>query len=143
MSDDNHREQQGFKVEPPWIVSQKGAVYCMWQNLPDNIREHLKQEHDFEMMLGEFSYRVKRNGDGSCIVFRNIPRDNNNKNASRRWQPSVKEPAYRTVEIQILPVEEANKLLASSNQFDVIGTDPVKVVNEQFFAIVGKKEKVL
>jgi hypothetical protein len=141
MSNDNHSEHQGFTVELPWRVSQKGAVYCMWQNLPDNVRTQLKQEHDFEMMIGEFSYHVKRNGDGSCIVFRNIAKDN--KNGYRSWQPFVKRPVYRTVEIQILPVEEANKLLASSNQFEVIGADPVKVVNEQFFAIVGKKEKVL
>lgn len=141
MSTDNHSEQQGFKVEPPWRVSQKGAVYCMWQNLPDSLRTQLKQEHDSEMTIGEFSYRVKSNEDGSCIVFRNVPKDN--KNADRSWHPFVKRTVYRTVEIQILPIEEANRLLASSNQFEVIGADPVKVVSNQFFAIIGKKEKVV
>jgi hypothetical protein len=41
-----------------------------------------------------------------------------------------------------LPIDEANKLLAFNNQFDLVGTDPIKVVKDQFFAIVGKKEKI-
>jgi hypothetical protein len=141
-NDSNQVESERFTtVELPWKVSQKGSIYCMWQNLPGDIRSQLKQEDSFEMKLDGFYYHVKRNGDGSCIVFRNNAAKDN-KNGFRTGQPFMKRPEYRMVEIQILPVDEANKLLASSNQFEVIGSDPIKVVNEQFFAVIGKKEKL-
>lgn len=142
MNNNNQSESEksATKVEAPWIMSQKGATYCMWQNLPEIIRSQLKMENDFEVKLGEFSYHVKRNGNGSCVVFRNTPTSNNN--GFRTGQSFIKGSTYRMVEIQILPVDEANKLLATSNQFEVIGTDPIKVVNEQFFAVIGKKEKL-
>jgi hypothetical protein len=33
-------------------------------------------------------------------------------------------------------------LLAASDQFELVGIDPIKVMNEQFFVVLGKKEKV-
>jgi hypothetical protein len=49
---------------------------------------------------------------------------------------------YRTVQVQVLPIEQANQLLALTKDFELVGTDPIKIVNGQFFAVVGKKEKV-
>jgi hypothetical protein len=41
-----------------------------------------------------------------------------------------------------LPIAEANKLLTTNDQFELIGADPVKVLNGQFYAVVRIKEKV-
>ena len=41
-----------------------------------------------------------------------------------------------------MQVEDANKLLRADNQLELIGPDPVKVVNGQFYAVVGKKESI-
>jgi len=98
-------------AEPPWTRAQSGAVWCKWQNLPNDISSKLKMENGFTRTIDDFSYRVKRNDDGSHIVFRNPPR--NYRNASTR-RPVDR--VYR--EIQVLPLEEANKLLANSNQFE-------------------------
>jgi hypothetical protein len=116
----------------PWKVSQSGAVWCKWQNLPNDISVQLKMENGFTKTIDTFSYRVKRNDDGGYIVFKNPPR--NYRYASTRT--SV-DGAYR--EIQVLPLEEANKLLADSNQFEFV---TVKVVGQQFFVVLGKKENV-
>ena len=126
-------EKSTNTVKAPWIVSQKGAVYCKWQNLPDEIRSQLKMENDFKKMIGKFSYHVRRTGDGNCIIFRNTPRDHK--------YGFTKRSTYRLVEIQILPIEQANKLLATSTQFEVIGKDPIKVINQQFFAVLGRKDQ--
>lgn len=120
----------------PWKVSQSGsgAVYCMWQNLPNDISAQLKMEDGFTKTIGDFSYRVKRNENGSWIVYRNPPRNSRDAYTRRpvdRW--------YR--EILALPLEEANKLLPSG-EFEPVGPDPVKVIDHQFFVVLGKKEKV-
>ena len=44
------------------------------------------------------------------------------------------------MEVQALPIEEANKLLAASKDYETIGTDPVKVLNGELLVIIGKKE---
>ena len=84
-------------------------------------------ENGFLKTIGNSSFYVRENEDRSYIVFRNPPRN-------------YKTPAYRISEIQIKPIEEANKLLANaSDQFELVD---IKVVKEQFFAVLGKKEKV-
>jgi hypothetical protein len=122
-------------VEPPWRRAQSGAIWCKSPNVPNDISSQLKMENRFTKTIGNFSYVVRQNEDGSYIVFRNPPRDYRDA--------STRRPVYRVSEIQILPLEEANKLLASgSNQFELVGTDPIKVINQQFFVALGKKEKV-
>ena len=60
-------------VETPWRQSQKGSVYCLWENLPDDdVKSQLKQEDRFQKTIGEYRYSIKKNEDGSCIVFRKI-----------------------------------------------------------------------
>jgi hypothetical protein len=72
--------------------------------------------------------------------IKGLPDSNNNypiwKNVMR-----VGDRVYR--EILVLPLEEANELLPSSNdQFEliVIKVVVVKVIGLQFFAVLGKKE---
>jgi hypothetical protein len=109
----------------------------MWDNAPDDIKLQLKQEDGFRMTLGEFHYTVKRNENGSCVIFRNTTAE------IESWKiQHSKKLAYRTIEVQVLSIEDANKLLTASNQYELLGTDPIKAVNGQFFAVVGKKEKV-
>jgi hypothetical protein len=122
-------------VEPPWKRADSGSVWCPYQNLPDDIRLRLKLENGCKETIDENSYYVKRYENGSDIVFRNPP--GNNRYGSTRT--SV-DGLY--TEFQVLPLEEANKLLATSNEFEPIGTDPVKVIGQQFFVVLGKKEKV-
>jgi len=86
-------------------------------------------ENGFTKPIGHHTFYVRRYENGSDIVFRNPPRNH-------------KTPVYRISEIQIKPLEEANKLLAVSDQFELVGIDPIKVVKEHFFAVLGKKEKV-
>ncbi len=58
-------------VQPPWRQSTKGAVYCMWGSLLEDIKSLLKQEDKFEITSGDFHYSVRQNQDGGYIVFRN------------------------------------------------------------------------
>ena len=51
-----------------------------------------------------------------------------------------KRPIYKTVQVQILPIEQANQFLAIKD-FELVGTDPIKIVNGQFFAVIGKKKR--
>jgi hypothetical protein len=125
-------------VEPPWKQSAKGAVYCMWRNLPEDISSQLKQEDRYGINLGEFHYDVKQNQDGGFIVFRKTKvQYEANKNRQQYFKKSI----YRTVEIQALPIEQANKLLSAAEDYDLVGTDPVKVINGELLVVIGKKER--
>jgi hypothetical protein len=126
-------------VQAPWRRSEKGSIYCRWGSLPEYIKSQLKQEDRYGITIGEYHYVVKRNEDESFIVFRNIKGE---YEARRQQQYFSKRSTYRTFEIQILPIEQANQFLAISKDFELIGTDPIKVLNGQFFAVVGKKEKL-
>jgi hypothetical protein len=127
-------------VQAPWRQSQKGSIYCRWGSLPEDIKSQLKQEDRYGITLGQDHYTVKRNEDGSFIVFKNTKAEHE---ARRQQQQQYfgKRQIYRTVQVQILPIEQANQLLAIKD-FELVGTDPIKIVNGQFFAVVGKKEKV-
>jgi hypothetical protein len=128
-------------VQAPWRQSQKGSIYCRWGYLPEYIKSQLKQEDRYRTTLGEDHYTVKQNEDGSFIVFKNTKAEHE---ARRQQQQQYfgKRSIYRTVQVQILPIEQANQLLAMTKDFELVGTDPIKIVNGQFFAVVGKKEKV-
>jgi hypothetical protein len=128
-------------VQAPWRLSQKGSIYCRWESLPDDIKSQLKQEDIYQITLGEEHYTVKRNQDGGFIVFRNTKAEHEARRQQQQQQYYGKRPIYRTVQVQILPIEQANQFLAIK-EFELVGTDPIKIVNGQFFAVVGKKEKV-
>ena len=142
MSSNNNSQASSIitSVQAPWRLSQKGSIYCRWGSLPDDIKSQLKQEDKYQITLGEDHYTVKRNEDGGFIVFRNRKTE---YEARRQQQQQYygKRPIYRTVQVQILPIEQANQFLAIKD-FELVGTDPIKIVDRQFFAVVGKKEKV-
>jgi hypothetical protein len=124
MADNNYQD-----VEPPWKRADTGSIWCKYQDLPDDIRSKLKLEDGSTETIDEHSYHLKRYDTGD-VVFRN---------PSRIYKASV----HRISEIKIKPVEEANRLLANnSDQFELVGMDPIKVINGQFFVALGKKEKV-
>jgi hypothetical protein len=87
-------------VEVPWRQSARGSVYCMWGSLPEDIKSQLKQEDRFGITIGEFHYNVKQNQDGGFVVFRNTKAEYEN----RSKQQSFRKVAYRTVEVQALPI---------------------------------------
>jgi hypothetical protein len=127
-------------VQPPWRQSQKGSIYCRWGNLPEDIKSQLKQEDRYGITLGEDHYTVKQNEDGGFIVFKNTKAEHEARRQQQQ-QYFSKRSIYRTVQVQILPIEQANQLLAMTKDFELVGTDPVKIVNGQFFAVVGKKQR--
>lgn len=51
------------------------------------------------------------------------------------------EQAQIVDEIQVLPLDEANKLLSieDTKEYELVGSDPVKVVHDEFFIVIGKK----
>jgi hypothetical protein len=123
-------------VQPPWKQSAKGSVYCLWASLPEEIKSQLKQEDKFESTAGEFHYSVRKNEDGSFIVFRRTKEEH-----EARQKQYFKKQIYRVVELLVLPIEEANILIAANKEYELVGNDPVKVLNGQFYAIVGKKQR--
>jgi hypothetical protein len=129
-------------VQAPWRQSQKGSIYCRWGNLPEDIKSQLKQEDRYGITLGEDHYTVKQNEDGGFIVFKNTKAEYEARRQQQQQQYFGKRSIYRTVQVQILPIEQANQLLAMTKDFELVGTDPIKIINGQFFAVVGKKEKV-
>jgi hypothetical protein len=145
MSSNNNSQASSIitSVQAPWRLSQKGSIYCRWGSLPDDIKSQLKQEDRYQITLGEDHYTVKRNEDGGFIVFRNTKAEYEARRQQQQQQQQYygKRPIYRTVQVQILPIEQANQFLAIKD-FELVGTDPIKIVNGQFFAVVGKKEKV-
>lgn len=124
------------EVQAPWKTSAKGSVYCLWANLPEEMKSQLKQQDKFESTIGEFHYYIKKNADGSFIVFRRTKEEN-----EARQKQYFKKPVYRIVELLVLPIQETNTLIATNKEYEVIGNDPVKVLNGQFYVIVGKKQR--
>lgn len=123
-------------IQPPWKQSAKGSIYCMWGSLPEDIKSQLKQEDKFGIAIGEFHYNVKQNQDGGFIVFKNTKAEYE----ARNKQQLFRKIAYRTMEVQALPIQEANKFLAAAQDYDLVGIDPVKILNGELLIIIGKKE---
>lgn len=120
---------------PPWKQSAKGSVYCMWENLPSDILSQLQQEDRFGTDIGGFHYNVKRNDNGGYIVFRHTVEE-----YQENRRQFFRNSAYRISEVQALPLDQANQLLATEKGVELIGTDPVKVLNGQMYLIIGRKK---
>ena len=120
-------------VDLPWKQSAKGSIYCMWENLPDDIKSQLRQEDRFGITLGEFHYNVKQNQDGGFIVFRNTKSEYEARNSHQFFRKAT----HRIVEVQALPIERANRILPTAYDYEPVGSDPVKVVNGEFFVVIG------
>jgi hypothetical protein len=130
MTDNNNQE-----VKSPWMMAQSGSEWAPWEDVPNDIRSQLKKQNRFTKTIDDSSYCVRQYEGGSWVVFKNPV--GSYRYASTRT--SV-DGLYR--EFQVVHLVEANKLLASSNEFEPVGTDPVKVIDHQFFLVLGKKGKV-
>jgi hypothetical protein len=127
---------QTSTIESSWRQSVKGSIYCMWGNLPDDLKSQLRQQDKFGITIGEFHYNVKQNQDGGFVIFRNTKTEyETNK------QQFLNKNSLRIVEIKAIQIEQANKLLDTAEGYELIGDDPIKVVNGEFFVIIGKKVK--
>jgi hypothetical protein len=104
--------------------------------LPDKLKSQLKEEHGFQVRVGGYHYYVLKTDDGNFLVFRN----QNSESEGRQRQYFEKRSQNSLMELTVLPLEEANELLRSSVDYVVLGDDPVKIVNGQFFAVLGKKK---
>jgi hypothetical protein len=126
------------EVEPPWRQSARGSIYSDWDSLPEDIKSQLKAENGYSVIIGDFHYYVRQYETGDTIVYRNPKMGHETTRQQRHFNS---EPIYRTVEVQALPIEQANILLATAEEYELIGVDPIKVVNGTFFALIGRKEK--
>jgi radical SAM superfamily enzyme len=106
----------------------------MWENLPNDIISQLQKEDRFGIEFEGFHYNVRRNDNGGFIVFRNIVEE---YNANRRQ--FFRNSVHRIVEVQVLPIEQANNMLATVEDVELIGTDPVKVLNGELYLVIGRK----
>jgi hypothetical protein len=138
MSEETTASLSTAAVEPPWKQSAKGSIYCTYEGLAEDIKSQLKQENGYNVIIGDFHYFVRQYENGDTIVYRNPKM----QYEATKQQYSNKKPIDRTTEVQVLPLEQANKLLSSSNEYELLGADPIKIVNDQFLAVIGRKEKV-
>ncbi len=124
-------------IEPPWRQSARGSIYCMWDNLPDDLKGQLKQVDRYGTTIEDYHYNVKENQDGGFIVFRNTKAEYD----ARNKQYFSKKTITRILELKALPLVQANKMLETAEDYEPLGTDPVKVVNGEFFVVIGRKER--
>lgn len=122
-------------VEPPWKISKKGSVYCLWNELADEIKSELKEEHGAQATVAQFHYYVLQADNGNFLVFRNF-REGSKNDEKHGYNSELREDLS---EIMAVPIEEANDLLQSGAKYIVVGNDPVKVVDGKFFVVLGKK----
>jgi hypothetical protein len=127
-------------VHLPWMVS---STKCKWWYLPGNMKSRLRPEHGYQATLGEFHYQVKKTKDDSYIVYRETKAEHEEAieiAAAETNQKRFYKKSDKVTEIQAVPVEEANKLLLADKDYNVIGSDPVKVLDGKFFVILCKSE---
>jgi hypothetical protein len=109
----------------------------MWDNLPDDLKGQLKQVDRYGTTIEDYHYNVKENQDGGFIVFRNTKAEYD----ARNKQYFSKKTINRILELKALPLVQANKMLETAEDYEPLGTDPVKVVNGEFFVVIGRKER--
>jgi hypothetical protein len=69
--------------------------------------------------------KQRDNQDGSFILFKKTKTE---YDARRQQQQQYfgKRSIYRTVQVQILPIEQANQLLEMTKDFELVDRDPIK-----------------
>lgn len=131
------------KVGWPWRESATGSVWSNWNDVPDDIRSSLEPRDRCQTVIGEFHYFVMVYNNGNIVVYRNRKGEYNKTQTQTQKQfsssSSSKHQDDDVIEIQVLPLEEANKLLAIGAEYEIVGYDPVKVLNGQFFVVIGRK----
>jgi hypothetical protein len=122
-------------VEAPWKQSKKGSVYCMWDDLSDDLKSQLREEDKFQTTIAKSHYYVLKTDEGGFLVFRN-PKPENKQQEKYDFNNKLHNSL---TELAVLPLEQANNMLQSGKEYVLIGDDPIKIVNGQFFAVLGKK----
>lgn len=116
---------------PQWIQSQNSSENCQYNNVPEEIRSKLRQEDKFTLTIDGLRYTVK-DYDGKWLVFR--------RNISTAAKPSHKKNASNILEIKIVPLDEANGYLQNeSYEYQIFGSDPVKIINNDVFVLMLKR----
>lgn len=114
-----------------WKSSQNGSEFCQFNDLLDEIRSQLQQEDKYSTTIDGFRYTVK-DYDGKWLVFR--------RNVAKT--PQAKHymiHANNIDEIKIMPLNEANEYLLNKNQeFQIFGSDPVKIINDETYVVMAK-----
>jgi hypothetical protein len=90
---------------------------------------------------------VEVDGNGQLVQRHRCPNWNpnsNNKTASPEKLQRNKQAQIvsgHVVEIQVIPLAEANKLLSikGAGEYELVGSDPIKVLHDQFFVVIGRK----
>jgi hypothetical protein len=113
-----------------------GSEYCHFSNLSENVKSLLRQQDKYTTTIDGFRYTVK-DYDGKWLVFRRNLAMNNVKtiNQPRRYMIHVN----NVHEIKIMPLVEANEYLLSKNQeYQIFGSDPVKIINNDVCVVMAK-----
>jgi hypothetical protein len=121
---------------PKWIQSQNGSEFCQFDNVSEELRSQLRREDKYTIAIHDIRYTVK-DYDGKWLVFRRNLAMNNVKITSqpRRYMIHV----YNVQEIKIMSLAEVNEYLLSKNQeYQIFGSDPVKIINNEVCVIIAK-----
>lgn len=118
-----------------WNRSQNSSEYCQYYDLPENIRSQLPQEDRFTTTIDNYRYTVK-DYDGKWLVFRRDLKDSGgNIKKSRDYTSSG-----NIAEIKVFTLDEANMQLCNSqNLFELFGSDPVKIVNNEVKVVMARR----
>lgn len=114
-----------------WIPSQNGSEFCQFSDLSEDMRSQLRQEDKYTTTIHGFRYTVK-DYEGKWLVFRREVTIHN---------PGKKLTQYPTNihEIKVIPLREANEYLLSKNlEYQIFGSDPVKVINNEVYVVMAK-----
>ena len=95
----------------------------------------LRQEDKFTITQAGFRYTVK-DYDGKWLVFRRDLRDIGSNIKKSCDQTS----SVNVIEIKVFTLDEANMQLCNSqNSFELFGSDPVKIVNNEVKVVMARR----
>jgi hypothetical protein len=125
-----------YEDQSHWRASQNGSDFCHFKDLQESSRSQLQQENKFTTVIDNHRYTVKEY-DGKWLVFRRdlgdiarIPKRSYDRNYTT---------PRSNIEIKLFTLDEANEHLSDSqNSFELFGSDPVKIVNDEIKVVMVK-----
>jgi hypothetical protein len=119
-----------------WIQSQNGSEFCQFDDISDEVRSQLRREDKYTIAIYGIRYTVK-DYDGKWLVFRRNLGMNNVKTTNQPKHYMIH--VNNVHEIKIMPLVEANEYLLSKNQeYQIFGSDPVKIINNDVCVVMAK-----
>jgi hypothetical protein len=99
--------------------------------LPDETRSQLQQVDKYTSTIDGFRYTVK-DYEGKWLVFR--------RNVARTTQAKHYMIHVNNIhEIKIMSLNEANEYLLNKNhEYQIFGSDPVKIINNEAYVVMTK-----